>query len=122
MAFAPSCFGELSSDEKQFLVGYEKIRAALAADDLATARAAGAALGDAGAAIVRSEKIGTAREEFAKLSQRAIKLVAGRSDYYIVNCPMLKKEWVQPIGDISNPYAGSSMLNCGAIRRQTPAR
>ncbi len=108
---------ELSSEDKDFLAKYEKVRAALAADNLENAKKAAADLGEEGAAINNAEKIATAREEFAKLSERAIKLASGQSGYYVINCPMLKKDWVQPTGSISNPYGGQAMLTCGAIKK-----
>ena len=62
-------------------------------------------------------KIAIAREEFSKLSEHAIKLASGQSGYYVVNCPMVHKDWVQPAGQLSNPYAGQSMPTCGMIKK-----
>ena len=108
---------DLSAEDKEFLAKYEKVRAALANDNLENAKKAASDLGDEGAALSKSDKIATARTEFSKLSEHAIKLASGVSGYYIVNCPMVQKDWVQPTGAISNPYAGQSMINCGAIRK-----
>ena len=114
---APLRAAELSENDKQFLAKYETVRAALAADNLEQAKSAAAALGDDGSAIAQSDKIATARADFTKLSERAIQLGRGQSGYYVVNCPMLKKDWLQPAGKISNPYAGKSMPECGSIRK-----
>jgi len=108
---------DLSDNDKQFLAQYEKVRAALAADDLKEAKKTAADLKEEGAPIANSDKIATARSEFAKLSDHAIKLAAGQSGYHVVNCPMLKKDWVQTSTNISNPYAGKEMLTCGAIKK-----
>ena len=108
---------ELSDTDKQFLSGYEKVRAALAADNLKDAKSAAGELGEEGAAIAKSENIKSARNDFAKLSERAITLAKGKDGYYVVNCPMLKKDWVQNSPKISNPYAGNSMLTCGVIKK-----
>ncbi|MDQ2919407.1 MAG: DUF3347 domain-containing protein [Verrucomicrobiota bacterium] len=110
---------DLSNEDKKFLAKYESVRAALALDNLEDAKKAAEALGEVGAGISKSDKIATARNEFAKLSEHAIKIASGQSGYYIVNCPMVQKDWVQPAGQISNPYAGQSMPTCGAIRKQT---
>ncbi|MBV9618826.1 MAG: DUF3347 domain-containing protein [Verrucomicrobia bacterium] len=110
---------ELSDTDKEFLAKYEKVRAALAYDKLDDAKKAAADLGEEGVALSKSEKIATARAEFSKLSEHAIKLASGQSGYYIVNCPMVQKDWVQPVGQISNPYAGQSMPTCGVIRKPT---
>src|SRR5450432_1915238 len=113
---------DLSPEDKEFLNRYEKVRAALANDNLDNARKAAADLGEEGAAINKSDKIATARAEFSKLSEHAIKVASGQSGYYIVSCPMVQKDWVQPVGQISNPYAGQSMPTCGAIRKPLPAK
>lgn len=33
----------------------------------------------------------------------------------VVFCPMAKASWLQPAGDVKNPYHGSSMLSCGEL-------
>ncbi|MGI8820239.1 MAG: hypothetical protein ACR2ID_05135 [Chthoniobacterales bacterium] len=109
---------ELSDSEKEFLAKYEKVRSALAADDLAAAKKEAGALGEEGAAISNATEIAAARVGFAKLSEHAVPLASGQSGYYVVNCPMLRKMWVQPAAEISNPYAGRAMLNCGVIKRR----
>lgn len=108
---------DLSETDKQFLAGYEKIRAALVADDLGAAKAAAAEIGDKGASVARSESIAAARKEFAPLSEEAVKLAKGQSGYYVAYCPMVKKSWVQTSEKISNPYAGGEMLTCGVIKK-----
>lgn len=108
---------DLSADEKQFLDGYEKVRSALAADDVEGAKKAAVELGEQGAALSSSDKLSTVRSEFEKLSSRAIELGRGQDGYYVVNCPMLKKDWLQTSTKISNPYAGKSMPDCGVIKK-----
>ena len=107
----------LSDSDKQFLVGYEKVRSALAADDLAGAKTAAADLGDDGAPLTKSSSLKEARVAFEKLSDKAKQLVAGQSGYYVVNCPMLKKDWVQTSEKIGNPYYGKEMESCGEIKK-----
>jgi hypothetical protein len=107
----------LSDTDKQFLTRYEKVRDALAADDLPTAKTAANDLGDEGAALSKSNSLKEARIAFEKLSDKAKQLAAGQSGYYIVNCPMLKKDWVQTSDKIANPYYGKQMLACGEIKK-----
>ena len=33
----------------------------------------------------------------------------------VVFCSMAQKVWLQPKGEIGNPYYGSSMLRCGKV-------
>jgi hypothetical protein len=117
MSASLSYASDLSSEDKQFLVGYEKVRSALAADDLDGAKQAAAELGAQGAALSSSDKLSAVRSEFEKLSSRAIELGRGQDGYYVVNCPMLKKDWLQTSTKISNPYAGKSMPDCGVIKK-----
>jgi hypothetical protein len=107
---------ELSAEDTQFLAGYERVRAALAADDFEAAKTAAAELGEKGEAVAKSENIKAARSEFTKLSERAIELGRGQSGYYVANCPMLKKDWLQTSTKISNPY-DPKMPECGVIRK-----
>jgi hypothetical protein len=107
----------LSDTDKQFLARYEKVRSALAADDLASAKTAAGDLGDEGAALTKSNSLKEARIAFDKLSEKAKQLAAGQSGYYIVNCPMVKKDWVQTSQTIGNPYYGKQMLSCGEIKK-----
>lgn len=118
--FVTSAFAfgaDLSDNDKEFLANYEKVRAALAADDLAAAKQAGAQMGDDGAAIAKSDSIITARKEFGTLSEKAINLAKGQSGYFVAYCPMAKKSWVQSSEKIANPYEGKEMLSCGVIRK-----
>jgi len=107
----------VSDTDKQFLAGYEKVRAALAADDLDKAKTAASDLGDEGGGLAKSGSLKEARVAFEKLSEKAKTLAAGRSGYYVVNCPMLKKDWVQNSEKIGNPYAGKQMATCGEIKK-----
>src|SRR5256885_2145775 len=117
VALGNALAASLSDNDKQFLAGYEKIRAALAADDLGAAKAAVTDLGDDGAALVKCSSLKEARAAFEKLSDKAKQLVAGQAGYYVVNCPMLKKDWVQNSEKIGNPYYGKEMASCGEIKK-----
>ncbi|HXE51851.1 MAG TPA: hypothetical protein VN541_02505, partial [Tepidisphaeraceae bacterium] len=39
----------------------------------------------------------------------------------LVYCPMVKADWVQPPGAISNPYLGADMRDCGQVKSQMAA-
>ena len=107
----------LSEKDTQFLAGYEKAHAALAADDLGAAKAAAAELGTEGAELSKSSSLKDARAAFEKLSAKAKQLAAGQAGYHIAHCPMLNKDWVQTSTTISNPYGGKEMVGCGEIQK-----
>ena len=107
----------LSDQDKRFLTSYEKIHVALAADDLATAKAAATELGDSGSDIAKANSLKDARNGFEKLSARAKTIAAGQSGYHVAHCPMLNKDWLQTSTTISNPYGGKEMVSCGEIKK-----
>jgi hypothetical protein len=117
LALSSAATASLSDNDRQFLAAYEKVRSSLADDDLGGAKAAAGNLGDAGAALAKSSSLKEARIAFEKLSDKAKQLVAGQPGYYVANCPMLKKDWVQTNEKIGNPYYGKEMATCGEIKK-----
>jgi hypothetical protein len=107
----------LSDPDKQFLARYEKVRSALVSDDLGAAKSAAGDLGDDGVELAKSSSLKEARAAFEKLSDKAKQLAAGQSGFYVVHCPMLKKDWVQTSQTIANPYGGKEMVACGEIKK-----
>jgi hypothetical protein len=111
---------------KGFLSQYETVRAALAADDLAAAKKAAAAMTDsqpaatldAAKALANSDSLSSARDAFKVLSKRAVHLADSQAGYYHAHCPMVPNkegDWVQTTKTISNPYMGKKMPKCGSI-------
>jgi hypothetical protein len=107
----------LTDQNKQFLAAYDRVHHALVADDLAGAKKAGAELGPSGAELVKSSSLDEARAAFSKLSDQAEQLAAGQSGYYVMHCPMKKKDWVQTSKKVENPYGGKEMLSCGEVKK-----
>ena len=121
--FAAVAFGvslqaaTLTDQDKQFLTAYGKVHDALAADDLAGAKKAGTDLDPDGVDLSKSKSLDEARAAFGKLSDKAGKLAAGQSGYYVAHCPMKNKDWVQTSTTIANPYGGKEMISCGEIKK-----
>ncbi len=107
----------LSDQDKQFLAAYGKAHDALVADDLAGVKKVGADLGPDGTDLSKSKSLDEARAAFGKLSDKAVKLAAGQSGYYVAHCPMKNKDWVQTSTTIANPYGGKEMVSCGEIKK-----
>ena len=125
------------SDQKQFLVQYELVRAALAADDLPAAKKAAAVVAampvihhengvDAPPGYVQdarkfasADSLKDAREVFKSFSKRAVHVAEGKPGYYVAHCPMVPNNegnWIQTSKEIANPYFGKGMLTCGSIK------
>lgn len=113
---APLYAAQLTEQNKQFLVAYEKVHHALVADDLVGAKKAASDLGTEGAELAASNSA-DARGAFEKLSAKAKQLAAGQPDYHVVHCPMLKKDWVQTSTTVANPYGGKGMVTCGEVEK-----
>lgn len=107
-----------TSAQTAFLSAYERVRVALAADDLAAAKRFAANIPDSPQAtqLSRATSLNAARVAFKKLSADAIQIVQGQPDYYVFNCPMAGSDWVQPAKVAGNPYLGKKMPTCGVIK------
>src|SRR2546421_9679652 len=113
----PLSAAPLADQDKKFLATYDKVHHALVADDLAGAKAAANDLGTEGADLAKSDSLKDARSAFEKLSDKAKQLAASQPGFYVVHCPMLKKDWVQTSDKIANPYGGKDMTTCGEIKK-----
>lgn len=108
----------------EVLSSYVKVSASLAADDLASAKAAAAGVAEhAGMAdnkdlaakanaVAKAADINAARDAFKSLSAAVEPLAKGEKDYVVMHCPMAG-DWVQTKGPTRNPYMGKAMLTCG---------
>ncbi len=76
-----------------------------------------AAIVSASAELAKAQTIEEARQAF-KLLSGPLAMWATMSTpagINVVFCPMADASWLQTVGDIKNPYYGSSMLACGKV-------
>lgn len=106
----------LAEADRAFLADYEKVRAALAADDLPAAQTAAKAI-PAAKPVAAARDISNARKAFKELSAKAVALARGQPGFFIAHCSMFPggADWVQTTDEISNPYWGKSMPHCGEL-------
>lgn len=71
-------------------------------------------------ALAKASDLASARAAFASLSDEMIKVrTADKGERPMVAyCSMEKKSWLQPKGEISNPYTGAGMRKCGEVKAQ----
>lgn len=59
----------------------------------------------------------TQRQRFAKISAEVLELwkndPALQKGSVVMHCPMVPADWVQPAGQLRNPYMPETMLRCG---------
>jgi len=68
-------------------------------------------------ALADAADLESARAAFGDLSKPMVRYreMAGGERPMVVYCPMAKKSWLQPEGDIGNPYYGQKMARCGEV-------
>jgi len=67
-----------------------------------------------------ADTLAEAREAFSALSKPMIRwrdMAAGEHRPVVVHCPMVDDSWLQPAGEIGNPYKGQAMARCGEVVR-----
>lgn len=111
---------------------YEAIRKALLADSLAGVAGHAAAIqkqaqsapgtlrqeiAAAAGKLAAAKDLKTAREAFYGLSKPMVRWreAAGSKSTVVAYCSMNKKSWLQPAGEIGNPYYGKEMPRCGEV-------
>lgn len=67
--------------------------------------------------LAAAKDLPAARETFGKLSQPLVRYrsMASGDRPVVVYCSMAEKAWLQPEGEIGNPYYGQSMARCGKV-------
>ena len=71
----------------------------------------------AAARLAAAKDLDTARISFGELSKPLVRWreMASGPRPVVVYCSMLKKAWLQPPGELGNPYYGQEMPNCGEV-------
>jgi hypothetical protein len=84
--------------------------------------AAGAPISQAAKAVADAPDLKTAREAFGGLSDAVIAAAKAEGwkdlgDIKVAFCPMVKRSWMQKEDKVRNPYYGTSMLECGELKK-----
>ena len=118
-----------ASVQDPVFASYEQVRQALLHDSIAEAKSAAGPLASAkntkiaqhAASLQKASDLAAARQAFAALSNEVIKYRDAQAGErpVVAYCPMVKQSWLQPKGEIGNPYATDvSMRKCGSITKQ----
>lgn len=111
---------------------YEAVRKALLADTVAGIPAHAQAIGklaksapaglapqiaEAASRLAAARDLTAARNAFYELSKPMVRWheAAGAKGHVVAYCSMSKRSWLQPRGEIGNPYYGKSMARCGEV-------
>jgi Cu(I)/Ag(I) efflux system membrane fusion protein len=139
-ALADEPGSQLEKSFSDLLAPYEKIRQALLNDTLEGVHAASkklaavaretdkavsndeqekifAELIDGATRVAKARELEAARDGFYTASKAMVRLrglIQGETGI-VAFCPMLKRSWVQPAGELGNPYYGQEMPVCGTV-------
>jgi hypothetical protein len=120
-----------AEDQSALLPLYEKVAAALVADNLPAAKVAveklaseavrlhHAGIASSAPAVAKADDLAGAREAFKTLSVEVVALAKHTKGYFILTCPMAQADWVQSTRAVANPYLGKDMLTCGEVKEET---
>ncbi len=124
----------LTGPVKSVFEHYLKIQASLANDSLTgvaenaeaittavhgDAKVMPAEVGIEADALAKAKDLKSVRTAFQPLSDTLIKFLAdskAKGAYVQVYCPMAKANWLQADKNVSNPYLGKAMPDCGEIQ------
>jgi len=101
---------------KSDLAGAQKHAAALATD---AKKAKNTTVSEFAQGVAKSRDMDAARRNFAALSDELIKVQKATKGARpaVYHCPMVKKSWLQPKGQVGNPY-DSAMPSCGELKAE----
>jgi hypothetical protein len=74
-------------------------------------------IGDAASRLTRSGGLAATREAFGDLSKSMVnyRQMVQQPESIVVYCSMAEGIWLQPAGEIGNPYYGQEMARCGQV-------
>jgi len=109
---------KLAAAARELERGFSPTKAGVSADDAGAARALLPRIAAAADEVGRAADLKAAREGFTTLSERMIAFagLAG-ADLTVGYCPMAKASWLQPDGQVGNPYMGQKMATCGTLKQ-----
>lgn len=108
------------SIEKQaggLLTNFEAAKTGVPEGDVAVLEAALQEIESAASKLSAAGDLTSAREAFFALTKPMAKYrkLAGDDETIVAYCPMAQKAWIQPEGEIRNPYLGQEMPTCGEV-------
>jgi Cu(I)/Ag(I) efflux system membrane fusion protein len=108
----------LAATARDLAAGFSAERAGVKAGVAGDARALLPEIAAAADRLAAAGGLEAARDAFFELSKPLVRyraLVDGEPGVVVAYCEMAKRSWLQPEGEIGNPYYGRSMARCGEV-------
>ena len=109
--------GAIEHRAHQLETAFEAQAAGVPEEESSEAEALFPGLASAAARLAEAADLEQARDALFELSKPMgrYRKLAGIEGSMVVYCSMAKKAWIQPHGDVGNPYLGSEMSTCGEV-------
>ncbi len=108
---------EITTILEQLAADWSPAAAGVRADMAEDVRSLLPELSEAAAALSAATSLDAARDAFYDLSKSLVRWrkAADGDKPVVAYCSMAKRSWLQPEGELGNPYYGQSMLRCGEV-------
>lgn len=108
---------EIATILERLAADWSPAAAAVRAEMAEDVRGSLSELTKAAAALSAATSLDEARDAFYELSKPLVRWrkAAGGDKPVVAYCSMAKRSWLQPEGELGNPYYGQSMLRCGEV-------
>ncbi len=112
--------GKIAQRIRVLLEEFDPDVAAVSEEKAAQCRENLPSIAEAAGRVQEAETLTAKREAFSDLSRSMIRYrqMVTQPETVVVFCSMAEKVWMQPEGEIGNPYHGQSMPRCGQIVSQ----
>lgn len=102
---------------KDLLANLEAGSSSVPSEKTATFKAALEEIRSAASNLAATDSLDSARERFFALTKPLARYrkLSGDETTIVAYCSMAQKAWIQPEGEIGNPYMGQQMPRCGEV-------
>ena len=102
---------------KDLLEDFDAASASVPDEDTATFEAALEEIRSAASDLSATDGLASAREHFFALARPMARYrkLSGDQSSIVAYCSMAQKAWIQPDGELGNPYMGQQMPKCGEV-------
>ena len=107
----------IGDQAKGMLEDFDAASSSVPDEDVATFKEALQEIQSASSDLSAAGDLASAREQFFALTKPMVRYrkLSGDQTSIVAYCPMTQKAWIQPKGEIGNPYMGQQMPKCGEV-------
>jgi hypothetical protein len=109
--------GAIEDQVKGLLEEFDAATSSVPEKEVATLKPVLEEIQAAASKLTGTDGLDSAREHFFSLTKPLVRFrkLSGDQTTIVAYCPMTQKAWIQPEGEIGNPYMGQQMPKCGEV-------